>query len=93
MNDENRGKPLSFLWAQGGENFDFEESLSLSFGFPAIIALHFGKMKMSIMRQVYSKDNIRRFIGELLNGKAKLNNIPSVLPRLKDTKEYVSTEL
>jgi protein disulfide-isomerase A6 len=81
------------LWSQGGENYDLEETLSLSFGFPALIALHFGKMKFSIMRQVYSKENIKRFIGELLTGKAKLNNIPSVLPKIKNTKEYISTEL
>ena len=48
---------------------------------------------MSIMRQVYTKENVRKFIGELLSGKAKLNNIPSILPRIKDTKEYVSAEL
>jgi hypothetical protein len=47
-----------------------ENSLSLGFGFPALIVLHFGKMKSATMRLPYNKENVTRFIGELLVGRA-----------------------
>ena len=39
----NRGKPINYLWAQGGDHFDFEEKLHLSFGYPAVIAVNYKK--------------------------------------------------
>lgn len=65
----------------------------MGFGFPALIALHFGKMKSATMRQAYNKENVNRFIGDLLIGKAKLSNIPNILPGIKKTKEFNTEEL
>ena len=93
INDEQRGMPLSFFWSQGGDQFDLEESLSLGFGFPAVIALHFGKKKSATMRLSYSKENITRFIGDLLTGKSPLSNIPALLPPVKKIRAAVTDEL
>ena len=38
-----RGKPIYFLWSQGGDQFDFEEQMHLSFGYPAVVALNYNK--------------------------------------------------
>ena len=43
------------MWAQGGNNFDLEEALNLGFGYPAVVAIHWGKQKLSTMRQTYNK--------------------------------------
>ncbi len=48
-------KNLTFLWAQGGDNFDLEERLSLGFGFPALIAMNYSKGKFSTMRKSFTK--------------------------------------
>ena len=58
------------MWVQGGKNFDFEEAMGLGFGFPSFIAVHNGKKKYSIMRAQYTKDNLNKFIGDLLLGRA-----------------------
>lgn len=57
-----RGRPISYLWAQGADFFDFEEKLRLSFGYPAIVALNFGKKKYSICRTAYSAQNVKNFV-------------------------------
>lgn len=57
-----RGKPITLLWAQGGDFYAFEEKLNLSFGYPAVIAINFAKKKYSILRSSFSGDNIKAFI-------------------------------
>ncbi len=83
---KHRGKPVTFLWAQGGNNFDFEEALNLGFGFPCVVAIHYGKGKFSIMRANYNQKNIDGFIGDLGTGKATLYNLRKNLPKIKKKK-------
>lgn len=82
-----RGKPIYFLWAQGGDFFDFEDKLHLSFGYPAVVAINFSKKKYSICRMSFSKDNIKNYIVNLLSGKEPLQNL-SELPQLKKVAEW-----
>lgn len=63
------------MWVQGGDNFDFEESLNLGFGFPCLVAIHHGKSKFATMRKNYTKENINKFIVSLLRGKARVSNL------------------
>jgi protein disulfide-isomerase A6 len=96
LKNKNKGTPVSFLWVQGGDNYDFEEALNLGFGFPCVVAIHTGKGKFSIMRSTYSKDNINKFIGDLWRGKSSLYNLRSEMPKIKKKKvttEKVTTEL
>merc|ERR1711976_349467 len=83
VSDKNKGRPLSFLWVQGGNNFDFEEALNLGFGFPAVVAIHTGKSKFSVMRASYSAQNVDKFIGDLWSGKASLYNLRKICLKLK----------
>ena len=97
VKDNNKGRPLSFLWVQGGDNFNFEESLNLGFGFPAVVAIHTGKEKFSVMRAAFNSKNVDNFIGDLWTGKASLYNLRKNLPKIKKKKvkknDKVTTEL
>jgi protein disulfide-isomerase A6 len=57
-----RGKPIYYLWAQGGDYFGFEEKLGMSFGYPAVVAINYGKKKYSVMRSAFSTDNLKTFV-------------------------------
>ena len=72
----NRGKPIYYLWAQGGDHFDFEDKLHLSFGYPAVIAVNYKKKMYSICRSSFSKENSQDFVSNLLNGKEHLSKLP-----------------
>ena len=73
---KNRGKPIYYLWAQGGDHFDFEEKLHLSFGYPAVIAVNYKKKMYSICRSSFSKENLVDFVSNLLNGREHLSKLP-----------------
>ncbi len=57
-----KGNPIYYLWAQGADFFDFEEKLHLSFGYPAVVAVNFGKKKYSICRSAFGTENIKSFV-------------------------------
>lgn len=61
-----KGKPITLLWSQGGDFYPFEEKLSLSFGYPAVIAINFMKKKFVILKLSFSADNIKGFINSKL---------------------------
>ena len=89
----NGGKPIYYLWAQGGDHFDFEEKLHLSFGYPAVIAVNYKKKMFSICRSSFSKENLVDFISNLLNGREHLSKLPEGIKIKKvekwDGKDYV----
>ena len=89
----NGGKPIYFLWAQGGDHFDFEDKLHLSFGYPAVIAVNYKKKMYSICRSSFSKENFISFLSNLLNGKEPLSKLPDGIKIKKvdswDGKDYV----
>ena len=90
---KNGGKPIYYLWAQGGDHFDFEDKLHLSFGYPAVIAVNYKKKMYSICRSSFSKENLVSFVSNLLNGKEHLNKLPDGIKIKKvdqwDGKDYV----
>ncbi len=90
---KNRGKPLYYLWAQGGDHFDFEDKLHLGFGYPAVVAINYKKKMYSVCRSSFNKDNLANFISNLLLGKEHLNKLPDGIKIKKvdawDGKDYV----
>ena len=54
------------FWAQGGDFFDYEEKLNLSFGYPAVVALIYAKKKYSIFRSSFSAKNIEYYITSII---------------------------
>ena len=88
---KHKGKPLSFLWSEGGSNFDFEDSFGLGFGFPALIAIHNGKKKYAVMRSHYNASGIDKFIGDLMVGRVQIQSFYQI-PQIKTKKRKVESE-
>ena len=90
------GRPIYYLWAQGGDYFDFEEKLHLDFGYPAVVAVDYKKKMYSVCRNSFSKKNLTTFISNLLNGKEHLNNLPDGIKIKKvdkwDGKDYIPSK-
>ena len=86
IREKHKTKPVTFLWVQGGNNFDLEEKLRLGSGFPAIVAINHGKKKFSPMRAKYNKDEINKFINDLLSGRTDIYDIRGELPKIKKKK-------
>ena len=82
-----RGKPIYYLWAQGGDFFDFEDKLHLSFGYPAVVAMNYNKKKYSVCRTAFTKENLKDFVVSLLIGKEPLMNLPEI-KNLKTVTEW-----
>lgn len=68
------GKNVGFLWSQGGDQFDLEEKLGLQFGFPAVIAVNFGKDRYGVHRGTYEK--VGEFLTSLSRGGVPLSPLP-----------------
>ena len=66
---KNNESPLSFLWSQGGDQFELEEALALGSGYPALVAINFGKNVYSVMRSSFIKSNVESYLRGLLSGK------------------------
>jgi len=71
------GKSIGFLWSQGGDQFEFEETLGLQFGFPAVIAVNFGKNRFGIHRGTLDKDSVSQFLTSLARGGVPLAPVPA----------------
>jgi len=71
---KNSGNPLSFMWAQGGDHFQFEDKFNLSFGYPAVIAVSPSKSRFAIMRAAFTDEGLLDFTKGVLAGKQSLNS-------------------
>lgn len=71
------GMSMGFLWSQGGDQFELEEALGLQFGFPAVIAVNFGKGRFGVMRGTLDKDGLSQFLTSLSRGGVPLAPIPA----------------
>lgn len=80
------GKSVGFLWTQGGDQFEMEEALGLQFGFPAVIAVNFGKNRFGIHRGTLEKDAVTQFLLSLGRGGVPLAPIPANLKVVKADK-------
>jgi len=89
---KHKGKPLTFLWSEGGSNFDFEDSFGLGFGFPALMAIHNGKKKYAVMRTHYNQSNIDKFLTDLMVGRVQIQTFYQI-PKIKTKKTVTSEEL
>mmetsp|Transcript_118214 Transcript_118214/g.166167 ORF Transcript_118214/g.166167 Transcript_118214/m.166167 type:complete len:353 (-) Transcript_118214:173-1231(-) len=71
------GKSVGFLWSQGGDQFEMEEVLGLQFGFPAVMAVNFGKGRFGVHRGIFDKDSISQFLTSLARGGTPLAPWPA----------------
>ena len=68
--DKFKQKQWGWLWAEGGSQLETEEALDIGgFGYPAMAAVNYKKMKYSILRGAFSKDGIYEFLRDLSFGR------------------------
>jgi len=73
------GQPVGFMWLQGGDQFDIEEKLALSFGFPAVVAVNVKKERYGIHRGKFDKDSLAQFLSQMMIGRVPLQVLPKGL--------------
>lgn len=71
------GKSVGFLWSQGGDQYELEEAMGLQFGFPAVIAVNFGKGRFGVHRGIYDTPSITQFLTSLARGGTPLSPVPA----------------
>ncbi|KAL7042052.1 hypothetical protein ACKWTF_000999 [Chironomus riparius] len=68
--DKFKQKQWGWLWAEGGSQLAVEDALDIGgFGYPAMAAVNYKKMKYSILRGAFSKDGIYEFLRDLSFGR------------------------
>lgn len=80
--------PASFMWLQGGDQYEIEEALSLQFGFPAVIAVNLKKERYAVHRGILDKTSLSEFIRSMMIGKVPLQPIPKNMPKFQKTKPW-----
>jgi len=83
----NRANPVTFLWAQGGDYYDIEESLGLASGYPSLVAISVNKMKYAHLAGSFSKKNVDTFVKSLIAGKQGLFDLRQT-PKIKNAKAW-----
>lgn len=64
-----RGKPLSFIWSEGGSQPDLEQAMEITFGYPALVVLAKEKGIYGVLRASWTQKNIETFITGVLSGR------------------------
>ena len=88
-----RGKPINFLWAQGGDFFEYEEKLGMSFGFPALLVVNYNKKKYAVMRSSFDNEAIRTYLNRVLIGSESFYDLPKVIPSIKTVEPWDGNDL
>mmetsp|Transcript_13952 Transcript_13952/g.24447 ORF Transcript_13952/g.24447 Transcript_13952/m.24447 type:complete len:300 (+) Transcript_13952:213-1112(+) len=73
------GQPVGFMWLQGGDQFEIEEKMALSFGFPAVIAVSLKKERFGIHRGTFDKSALSSFLSQMMVGRVPLQPLPKGL--------------
>jgi len=83
-------KKFGYLWAEALQQPELENSLGIGgFGYPAMAALNFRKMKYSTLRGSFSKEGIHEFLRDLSYGKGSSVPVPKAkLPSLETVEPW-----
>lgn len=73
------GHPVGFMWLQGGDQYEIEEKLALSFGFPAVVAINIKKERFGIHRGRFDSDSVKGFLSSMMVGRVPLQPLPKGL--------------
>ncbi len=75
------------MWAQGGDNYEFEEKLGMSYGYPAVVALSIKKQMFGTLRGTFTESSVHKFVIGLQTGQARLSKLYP-LPELKNKEAW-----
>jgi len=77
-----RGTPFNFLWYEGGAQPALEKATDLTFGFPAVVAVHSKKKVAIVQRGAFTLKAVGEFLNKVLGGRKqdaiRLNDIPKI---------------
>jgi protein disulfide-isomerase A6 len=77
-----RGSAYQFLWFEGGSQSDLEQSLEMTFGYPALVALSLDRQAYALQHGSFSEKAISSFLHSITTGRQptiKLSNIPEIV--------------
>ncbi|KAK6490074.1 protein disulfide-isomerase A6-like [Huso huso] len=89
MAEKYKKKMWGWLWTEAGAQMDLEQSLGIGgFGYPAMAAINYRKMKFALLKGSFSEQGIHEFLRDLSMGRGStatvgggaLPNINSVEP-------------
>lgn len=84
----NKSKPFTYLWSQGGDQYDFEEKLNVGgSGYPSAIAISHKKNIYQIFKGSFKKKDLETFVSRLLSGRGSFSTLVP-LPKIKKTKNW-----
>lgn len=72
-----RGTAFTFLWYEYTSQPDFEKSMELSFGAPAVVALSIDRKAYSLYRSSFNEKGITGFLHSITNGRQKTVPLPN----------------
>jgi protein disulfide-isomerase A6 len=77
-----RGGSFRFLWMEGGSQYDFEQVLELTFGYPAMVALSLDREAYTVMHGSFSEKAIGTFLAGITSGRQSTIKLSRELPTL-----------
>ena len=84
---KSRGKPVKFLWVQGGDFYKLEQLLGLGSGYPAVAGISLAKSRHALMRSAFKGDEVETFVRKLLAGQVPLDEYKQ-LPAMKKVEAW-----
>lgn len=79
-----------WLWAEGGSQSKVEEALEIGgFGYPAMAAVNYKKMKFTALRGSFSKDGINEFLRDISYGRGQTAPVRGAeVPKIYETQSW-----
>lgn len=90
---KHQSSPLQFLWTQAGDQIPLEEQLALGGGFPTAVTLNTGRGVYSVMRGAFAKDNLEKWLEEMMKGRGVAGKLNGDIKIMKAEKWSIKDEL
>jgi protein disulfide-isomerase A6 len=89
-----RGSPYKFLWYEYTTQPTLEQTLELTFGAPAIVAVSIERKAYALYRSSFSVKGITAFLHTITNGRTKVIPFPNnALPKIESVIEWDGTDI
>lgn len=84
---EHKKKPFSFLWSQGGDQYDFEAAFGAEgAGYPAVLAISETRRLSSKMLKSFNEAHFSDFVESLLGKQGRYTAFRADSPKIKEIK-------
>lgn len=81
---EHKKKPFSFLWSQGGDQYDFEVAFGAEgSGYPVVLAISEARRLSSKMLKSFSEPHFNDFVESLLGKQGRYTAFRADSPKIK----------